>query len=223
MDFTAEARSSQRWRTRSSPCCPLRSPRHCGYFFRKWRRAPESHRVRQGCSLQAPRLHRARHVLGGPAGSAPALRLSQSRMLLLQYGPRLKWVPWQDSRPHKPVYKTGAFLCRPQGSVEMVFPAGFAPAASTFAKWCAASYTSGTWCGMPVPMPVPPRRSLCGRQPCSLLPQYRREGSVGRVQGSVLPTGKWPLEPELRRPLRLFRPLLISLSHPAKVTKQGRS
>jgi hypothetical protein len=65
-------------------------------FFQKWRRAPESHRVRQGCSLLAPRLHRARHVLGGPAGSAPALRLSQSRMLLLQYGPRLKWIPWQD-------------------------------------------------------------------------------------------------------------------------------
>jgi hypothetical protein len=98
------------------------------------------------------------------------------------------------SRPHKPVYKTGAFLCRPQGSVEMVFPAGFAPAASTFAKWCAASYTSGTWCGMPVPMPVPPRRSLCGRQPCSLLHQYRLESfqvSVGRVQAALEKNGRW--------------------------------
>lgn len=54
------------------------------------------------------------------AGSAPAPLRSQRRMLLLHYEGTLKWVLRWDSRPHGPVYKTGAFLCRPRRSVSVI-------------------------------------------------------------------------------------------------------
>ena len=53
----------------------------------------------------------------GPAGSAPAPRLSQSRMRTITLRAP-KWIPRRESRPHGPAYEAGAFLCQPQGNVK---------------------------------------------------------------------------------------------------------
>lgn len=75
----------------------------------------ESESLAQCCRLSALSLSLK---LVGRAGSAPAPRLSQSRMRTITLRAPLKWIPRRESRPHEPVYKTGAFLCRPQGNVK---------------------------------------------------------------------------------------------------------
>ena len=48
--------------------------------------------------------------------------------------------------------------------------------------------------------------------PIPLVGVFRFQLAVFRLPAD----GKWPLEPVSHRPVRLFRPPLISLSHPAR-------
>lgn len=61
------------------------------------------------------------------AGFAPAPPRSQRGMLLLHYEGSLKWSLRWGLHPHDPVYETGALLCRPRRSLEMVRHVGAAP------------------------------------------------------------------------------------------------
>ena len=108
----------------------------------------------------------ARLKLGFSVGAAPTPSLPQREVLLLHHEKHLKWSLRWVSHPHGPVYKTGAFLCRPRSLL----------------KWCSREDLhleppfpqSGVhillhfgslvdWCGMS----VLPRRVEFGRLACS--------------------------------------------------------
>jgi hypothetical protein len=107
----------------------------------------------------------------------------------------------------------------------MVFPRGFAPRTSAFAGQRAWTLTprEQRWCGMPVlprrsqgdSQAPPARPSGCLAAVClAASTAARLEDKLARCYTNTA-CRNWPLEPELRRPLRFFKPLLICLSHPA--------
>ena len=94
----------------------------------------------------------------------------------------LKWGLRWVSHPHGPVYKTGAFLCRPrrQGGASR-WPARNGSVQSR------RLHKLLKWCGMP----VLPRRALFGRQTCLLLHQCRNSwGSRNWVTQTLLSVPK---------------------------------